>query len=157
MLLRIAVDGQKKPAYNGWERINECPYIIWMLENYGCWRGDCLLDDLVEMFKALADETRLRVFESLIGRELCVCELVDVLEMTQPAVSHHLGILKRVGLVQGRRSGKWMYYSVRLEGIEQFAALLQGRMLGPIRNTPLTPASHNPRCETEFMTTEGEG
>lgn len=107
------------------------------------------MDELVEMLKALADETRLRVFVSLIGRELCVCELVDALGMNQPAVSHHLGILKRAGLVDARRSGKWMYYSISATGVEQFASLLSSRVLGPIRETPLARASLNPRCQPE--------
>ena len=69
-------------------------------------------DDL-EVFKACADETRLRLLVLLTERELCVCELVDVLEMPQGKISRHLAVLRRAGLVADRRDGTWIYYSLR--------------------------------------------
>jgi len=63
-------------------------------------------------FKALADETRLRILSLLEVREMCVCEVMVALGMTQPNASHHLGILENVGLVKRRKEGKWVYYSV---------------------------------------------
>ena len=65
-----------------------------------------------KFFKALADETRLRILKLLEIREMCVCELMVALELTQPTASHHLGILENVGLVKGRKDGKWVFYSV---------------------------------------------
>lgn len=65
------------------------------------------------VFKALSDETRLRVIKLLEERELCVCELIQVLEMSQPRISRHLGVLKNAGLVNDRREGKWVYYSLQ--------------------------------------------
>ena len=63
-------------------------------------------------FKALADETRLRILSLLEVREMCVCEVMVALEMTQPNASHHLGILENVGLVKRRKEGKWVYYAI---------------------------------------------
>lgn len=62
------------------------------------------------MFRALSDRTRLRILHLLRSGELCVCDLVDVLEASQPLVSRHLGYLRRAGLVQARKQGLWMYY-----------------------------------------------
>ena len=65
-------------------------------------------DDL-EVFKACADETRLRLLVLLAERELCVCELVDILEMPQGKISRHLAVLRRADLVADRRDGTWIY------------------------------------------------
>ena len=65
-----------------------------------------------EFFKALADETRLRVLKLLRAREMCVCEVMVALDLTQPTASHHLGLLENAGLVKHRKEGKWVFYSV---------------------------------------------
>jgi ArsR family transcriptional regulator, arsenate/arsenite/antimonite-responsive transcriptional repressor len=65
-----------------------------------------------KLFKALADETRLRIIGLLTVREMCVCEVMVALNLTQPTASHHLGILENVGLVQDRKDGKWVFYSL---------------------------------------------
>src|SRR2546428_3886534 len=62
------------------------------------------------LFKTLADPTRLRLLNLLACGETCVCELTDTLRVVQPKVSRHLTHLKRVGLVESRRDGKWMHY-----------------------------------------------
>ena len=62
------------------------------------------------LFKTLADPTRLRLLNLLAWGETCVCELTDTLRVVQPKVSRHLASLKRAGLVEARRDGKWMYY-----------------------------------------------
>ena len=67
---------------------------------------------IANVFKALSDETRLRVMKLLQERELCVCELMQVLSMSQPRISRHLSVLKNAGLVDDRREGKWVYYSL---------------------------------------------
>lgn len=64
------------------------------------------------IFKACADETRLRILYLLAQGELCVCELVAVLNMPQGKISRHLGILKQAGWVQDRREGTWIYYAL---------------------------------------------
>jgi len=63
-------------------------------------------------FKALADETRLRILKLLGVREMCVCEVMVALGLTQPTASHHLGILENAGLVKDRKEGKWVFYSI---------------------------------------------
>jgi DNA-binding transcriptional ArsR family regulator len=72
---------------------------------------------IANIFKALSDETRLRVMKLLQERELCVCELMQVLSMSQPRISRHLSVLKNAGLVDDRRDGKWVYYSL-CNGVE---------------------------------------
>jgi ArsR family transcriptional regulator len=62
------------------------------------------------LFKTLADATRLRLLNLLACGETCVCELADTLRVVQPKVSRHLARLKRAGLVEARRNGKWMHY-----------------------------------------------
>lgn len=63
-----------------------------------------------QLFKALSDETRLRILALLGTGELCVCDLVAVLELPQSTVSRHLAYLRNAGLVADRRQGVWMYY-----------------------------------------------
>jgi DNA-binding transcriptional ArsR family regulator len=65
-----------------------------------------------KVFKALADETRLRILGLLRAREMCVCEVMVALNLTQPTASHHLGILENVGLIKDRKEGKWVFYSI---------------------------------------------
>ena len=67
---------------------------------------------LLNVYKALSDETRLRILKLLEDGELCVCELVAALDMVQPKVSFHLGVLKESGLIQDRKSGRWSRYSI---------------------------------------------
>lgn len=62
------------------------------------------------IFKALADETRLRILLLLLDGELCVCEIIAALELPQSTVSRHLAYLKRTGWVSDRKQGVWMYY-----------------------------------------------
>ncbi len=65
-----------------------------------------------KVFKALADENRLRILSLLKTREMCVCEVMVALDLTQPTASHHLRILENVGLVKDRKEGKWVFYSI---------------------------------------------
>ncbi|RKO68055.1 transcriptional regulator [Desulfofundulus salinus] len=67
---------------------------------------------LSELFKVLGDETRTKILYLLSYRELCVCDLAEILEMSLPAVSHHLRLLKAMRLVKYRREGKMVYYSL---------------------------------------------
>jgi len=75
------------------------------------------------IFKAFADETRLRMLSLLATREMCVCEVMVALDLTQPTASHHLGILETVGLVRHRKEGKWVFYC--LSDSSQFENLLK--------------------------------
>ena len=64
------------------------------------------------IFKALSDETRIRILRLLLKRELCVCELEAALNLPQSKVSRHLTVLRSVGLVEDRRDGTWIFYSL---------------------------------------------
>ncbi|HEX3580397.1 MAG TPA: metalloregulator ArsR/SmtB family transcription factor [Thermoanaerobaculia bacterium] len=68
--------------------------------------------DLVGMLQALGDPTRLRLLNLLRGGEICVCYFVEILGEPQPKVSRHLAYLRRAGLVDVRRDGKWMHYKL---------------------------------------------
>jgi ArsR family transcriptional regulator, arsenate/arsenite/antimonite-responsive transcriptional repressor len=81
--------------------------------------------DSVKVFKALGDPTRLRIVRLLFERPLCVCELVFVLKMEQSRVSHHLQILREVGLVEDNREGRWMIYAIPANRREVFDAFLK--------------------------------
>ncbi|MCS1351098.1 metalloregulator ArsR/SmtB family transcription factor [Mechercharimyces sp. CAU 1602] len=70
------------------------------------------LAQLAECHKALGDKTRLHILSLLKVEELCVCELVEILQVTQPAVSQHMRKLKNAKLVKERRSGQWVIYSL---------------------------------------------
>lgn len=63
-------------------------------------------------FKALSDEKRIRILKLLTVREMCVCELMIALDVTQPNLSYHLRILENQGFVNRRKEGKWAYYSL---------------------------------------------
>ena len=68
------------------------------------------LAQLEDLFKALADATRLRILGLLLGGEICVCHIHESLRISQPKASRHLAYLRRTGLVQTRREGLWIYY-----------------------------------------------
>jgi ArsR family transcriptional regulator len=68
-----------------------------------------------EKLKLLSDKSRLTMLALLRERELCVCEFVDILGLSQPGVSQHLSKLKAAGLVSEHRKGQWIYYSLQLE------------------------------------------
>jgi len=68
------------------------------------------MSSLARMFKALSEEIRLRIISLLTGGELCVCDLMAVLDLPQSTISRHLAYLKNAGWVEGERRGVWMYY-----------------------------------------------
>lgn len=69
-----------------------------------------------DVFKALGDQTRLQIIRILAaGGEVCVCNIVDALNMNQSAVSHHLAKLKQSGLLHSRRDGQWIHYSLNID------------------------------------------
>ena len=71
------------------------------------------------LFKALGDDTRLRIVALLTHGELCVCHVQDALGLTQPNASRQLGILKNAGVVESRRNGTWTYYKLAVQEDEQ--------------------------------------
>lgn len=77
---------------------------------------------LKETFKALSDETRVRILKLLQQREICVCELMQVLGMPQSTLSRHMNMLRRAGLVKGRRQGKWVYWRLEPADFNPYAS-----------------------------------
>ncbi len=70
------------------------------------------------LMKALADETRIKIFDMLSGGELCACNILGEFDITQPTLSYHMKILSESGLVNSRRDGVWMKYSINKGGLD---------------------------------------
>ena len=89
------------------------------------------MPDLVEAAKALADETRIRVLNLLLERECCVCEVMQVLEISQTRASRNLNILRDAGFLKVRKEGLWAYYSVEnIDSENYLSPLLKAVELG---------------------------
>ena len=73
----------------------------------------------IQLFHALSDETRLRLLELLTDGEQCVCDLTDALKTGQSRLSFHLKTLKDAGLLTDRRDGRWVYYALSAEAVEE--------------------------------------
>ncbi|MFD0662556.1 ArsR/SmtB family transcription factor [Thermocatellispora tengchongensis] len=87
---------------------------------------------VARVFKALGDPVRLRIVSivaSHAGGEACVCDITDAFDVSQPTISHHLKVLKDVGVLTSERRASWVYYRVVPETLQELSALL---------NTPAT-------------------
>ena len=78
-----------------------------------------------KLFKALSDENRLQILAQLNNEEKCACVLLEKLAISQPTLSHHMRILAEARLVECRKDGKWMYYSLRRGAEEEMAGLIK--------------------------------
>lgn len=91
-----------------------------------CWampkQGKSALD---RFFRALADQTRLRLINLIARQELCVCFFVQVIDAPQPKISRHLAYLRRAGIVTARREGKWMHYRLAVPPDSHAASILK--------------------------------
>lgn len=83
-----------------------------------------MLKELEKVMKALADKNRLRILKMLQQREMCVCEIREVLGLSQPSVSKHLRILKEAGIIEDVKEGLWTNYRIRFQNA--YAASLSG-------------------------------
>ena len=79
---------------------------------------------LTKLFKALSDETRIRILKVLMERECCVCEVMQALNISQSRASRNLGILADAGFVKSRRDGPWIIYSIDEQTVNSYAAPL---------------------------------
>jgi ArsR family transcriptional regulator len=86
-------------------------------------KPDRTLDRVAETFAVLGDPTRVKIVFALSQKELCVCDLAGLLGLTEPAVSHHLRLLRNLRLVKYRREGKMVYYSLDDDHIEQLLVM----------------------------------
>jgi ArsR family transcriptional regulator len=82
----------------------------------------------VTLFAALADPTRLRLLNLMNGREVCVCYFVEILKQGQPKISRHLAYLRRAGIVEARREGKWMHYRIERPYDTRAASILDAAL-----------------------------
>ena len=87
------------------------------------------MKDIVKIFKALSDPTRLRIMLLLLRQELCVCELMFVLGMEQSRISHHMRVLREADIAEDVRDGRWIIYRVP----EEARALLESLVSGALR------------------------
>ena len=71
------------------------------------------------IFKAFCDENRIRILQMLQSGEKCACNLLEEMNITQPTLSHHMKILCDSEIVEGRKDGKWMYYSISEAGVQK--------------------------------------
>lgn len=98
------------------EEIEKCEYLCVheeaVREVLGSMPSEDTLYDLAELFKLFGDSTRIRILYALFERELCVCDIAKILNLTQTAVSHQLRLLKSSKLVKARRDGKIVFYSL---------------------------------------------
>jgi ArsR family transcriptional regulator len=91
-------------------------------------RGSPKTLELVRLFAALADPTRLRLLNLMNGREVCVCYFVEVLSQSQPKISRHLAYLRKARVVVARREGKWMHYRIERPGDADARAILDAAL-----------------------------
>ncbi|MFI5247141.1 MAG: ArsR/SmtB family transcription factor [Nitrospirales bacterium] len=82
-------------------------------------------DQSASLFHALSDETRLEIMEHLKDGEQCVCDLTDALKTGLSRLSFHLKVLKEAGLIKDRPEGRWMYYSLNPDALEELQAFVQ--------------------------------
>ncbi|MBO5752598.1 MAG: winged helix-turn-helix transcriptional regulator [Proteobacteria bacterium] len=85
----------------------------------------------IKVFKALADDNRLEIMELLMSGEKCGCALLEALKIGQPTLSHHMRILCDAGLVDACKEGKWVHYSLSIEGSAKVRALSERYTLSP--------------------------
>ena len=84
-----------------------------------------------KLFKALSDENRLQILAQLNAEEKCACVLLEKLAISQPTLSHHMRVLVDARLVECRREGKWMYYSLRRGAKEELSRIIEAYMACP--------------------------
>ncbi len=94
--------------------------------------------EFMNITKALSDENRVRILMALNGRgELCVCQLIDMLQLAPSTVSKHLSILRNARLIQGRKQGRWMYYRLAKDGAPADAAGALKWVVGSVAEDPV--------------------
>ena len=77
------------------------------------------MKNVSEMFKALGDPIRLEIVRLLVGKQLCVCDILAAFQVSQPTISHHLKVLKYAGIVEDSRDGRWIYYRLNAAALAE--------------------------------------
>lgn len=78
----------------------------------------------IDFCKALSDDTRQKMLKMLQEREMCVGDIVESFSLSQPTVSHHLNILKNIGLVKSRKEGKLVFYSINQDNVDECCGMI---------------------------------
>lgn len=104
------------------------------------------METILTIFKALSDETRLRILKLLEHGELCVCDIVVALDMIQPRVSFHLGVLKEAGFIKDRKHGRWIHY--KLDDTDMFKRSL---ILSVLERTSNAAAAEDKKRLERFL------
>lgn len=94
------------------------------------------MKDFIRVMKALSDPNRVKVVKMLQQKEMCVCELQFALGLAQPTVSKHLKVLEEAGLVQSKKAGLWVNYSLSDGGGSPYAATLLGNLKHWLQDDP---------------------
>ncbi|MDP2279078.1 MAG: metalloregulator ArsR/SmtB family transcription factor [Nitrospirota bacterium] len=102
--------------------------------------------ELLDTFKALSDATRLRILKLLEHGELCVCDIVAALDMIQPKVSFHLGVLKEAGFIKDKKHGRWIHY--KLDDSDMFKRSL---ILSVLERTSKAAAAEDKKRLKRFL------
>lgn len=92
------------------------------------------MEDVLHFLKIIADDTRLKIITMLSRRDMCVCEIIQELGMSQPAVSHHLRVLKKEKIVLDDKDGRWVFYSLNREKFFQGVKSLNNGLFDRIQN-----------------------
>jgi ArsR family transcriptional regulator, arsenate/arsenite/antimonite-responsive transcriptional repressor len=100
------------------------------------------VEQALRIFRALGDENRLRLIAQLRDGEQCVCDLSEAIGASQPLLSFHLKTLKDAGLVTDRREGRWVYYTLNAEAVEDAQ-----RLLGQMKPPPTALRKGARRCD----------
>lgn len=110
------------------------------------------MNELTTIFKALSDETRLRIVKLLEKSELCVCDITAALDMVQPKVSFHLCALKDAGFIKDRKQGRWTHYS--LNDSDLFRRML---LLSVCERVPSAAVAEDRKRLSRFLEVKGKG
>jgi ArsR family transcriptional regulator len=113
-------------------------------------KGSRQMQELRDTFKALSDETRLRILKLLEHGELCVCDIVAALGMIQPKVSFHLGVLKEAGFIKDKKHGRWIHY--KLDDANMFKRSL---ILSVLERTSNAAAAEDRKRLASFIKAKG--
>ena len=104
--------------------------------------GVSITEKLVAVLKALGDEQRLKILKILAEQEMGVCEVIHQIKLSQPAISHHLKVLKQVELIRSEKQGKMIFYSLNSCGLERISNELGGYLqdLAQVAKDKLKPS-----------------
>ena len=95
------------------------------------------MHELIKAIKSLSDETRLRMLNLLLQRECCVCEVMQVLEISQTRASRNLNMLYDAGFLNLRKEGLWAYYSIDKSSLESYLILLLDAIEASLKDNPV--------------------